>query len=187
MCIGHKEGEGFVADVVKAVRPPFDPAEVTHYYASMLQEYRIKQVTGDNYAAEWVTATFKDAGIKFVRSEQPKSQLYLEVLPLFTRGLMSIPDLPPLLKELRLLERQTHRSGKDTVDHGKRGSDDLANALAGCAVHCVKKGSYRSDLDWIHGPDASSQVNANTMSFDTEWSRRQYAQYLASGGYTKPY
>ena len=117
----------------------------------MLQEYRIKQVIGDNYAAEWVTATFKDAGIKFVRSEHPKSQLYLEVLPLFTRGLIAIPDLPPLLKELRLLERQTHRSGKDTVDHGKRGSDDLANALAGCAAHCVKKGSYRSDLDWIHG------------------------------------
>ena len=24
-------------------------------------------------------------------------------------------------------------------------------ALCGCAAHCVKKGSYRSDLDWIHG------------------------------------
>ena len=66
--------------------------------------------------------TFKDAGIKFVRSEYSKSELYLEALPLFTRGLIAIPDLPPLLKELRLLERQTHRSGKDTVDHGKRGS-----------------------------------------------------------------
>ena len=82
LCIGHKEGDGFVCDVVRAVRPPFDPAEVTHSYAGMLQEYRIKQVTGDNYAAEWVTATFKDAGIKFVRSEHPKSQLYLECLPL---------------------------------------------------------------------------------------------------------
>ena len=30
LCIGHKEGDGFVADVVRAVRPPFDPAEVTH-------------------------------------------------------------------------------------------------------------------------------------------------------------
>ena len=112
---------------MRGVRPPFDPAEVTHSYAGLLQDYRIKQVTGDNYAAEWVTATFKDAGIKFVRSEYSKSELYLEAFPLFTRGLIAIPDLPPLLKELRLLERQTHRSGKDTVDHGKRGSDDLAN------------------------------------------------------------
>ena len=110
------------ADVLRYAKPPFDPAEVTHSYAGLLQDYRIKQVTSDNYAANWVTATFKDAGIKHVRSEYSKSQLYLEALPLFTRGLIAIPDLPPLLKELRLLERQTHRSGKDTVDHGKRGS-----------------------------------------------------------------
>jgi hypothetical protein len=186
LCIGHKEGDGFVADVVRGVRPPFDPAEVTHSYAGLLQSYRIKQVVGDNYAADWVTATFKDAGIKFVRSEYSKSQLYLEALPLFTRGLIAIPDLPPLLKELRLLERQTHRSGKDTVDHGKRGSDDHSNSLCGCAAHCVKKGSYRSDLEWIHG-GSSAQVKEGVMTFDTEWRRRQFAHYVASGGYTKPY
>ena len=123
----------------------------------MLQEYRIKQVIGDNYAAEWVTATFKDAGIKFVRSEHPKSQLYLEALPLFTRGLIAIPDLPPLLKELRLLERQTHRSGKDTVDHGKT----WLRRPRQCSCVDVpriasRKGSYRSDLDWIHGGASST-------------------------------
>jgi hypothetical protein len=185
LCIGHKEGDGFVADVMRGVRPPFDPAEVTHSYAGLLQDYRIKQAIGDNYAAEWVTATFKDAGIKFVRSEHPKSQLYLEALPLFTRGLIAIPDLPPLLKELRLLERQTHRSGKDTVDHGKRGSDDYSNALCGCSAHCMKQGTYRSDLDWVHGP--SSEVKGSTMTFDNEWRRKLFAQYVASGGYTRPY
>jgi hypothetical protein len=47
------------------------------------------------------------------------------------RGAVSIPDLPPLIRELRLLERRTHRSGKDSVDHGTGGADDHANALAG--------------------------------------------------------
>jgi hypothetical protein len=32
-----------------------------------------------------------------------------------------------------LLERRTHRSGRDTVDHGTNGTDDFANALCGCA------------------------------------------------------
>ena len=27
----------------------------------------------------------------------------------------------------------------------------------------------------------------STMTFDTEWRRRLFAQYVASGGYTKPY
>jgi hypothetical protein len=33
-----------------------------------------------------------------------------------------------LVRELRLLERHTHRSGRDTVDHGRNGSDDFANS-----------------------------------------------------------
>ena len=33
---------------------------------------------------------------------------------------------------MRLLERHTHRSGKDTVDHGRGLHDDYANAVCGC-------------------------------------------------------
>ena len=39
-----------------------------------------------------------------------------------------------------------HRSGKDSVDHGAHGSDDCANALAGClyiAVHETRKPKMR--------------------------------------------
>jgi hypothetical protein len=36
-----------------------------------------------------------------------------------------------LTRELRLLERRTARSGKDSVDHGTGGSDDFANSLFG--------------------------------------------------------
>jgi hypothetical protein len=106
--------------------------------------------------ATWVETAFEDVGISYQRSELKKSQLYLEALPLFMRGAVSIPDFQPLLHELRLLERSTHRSGKDTVDHGRNGSDDYANALCGCAVHAVKS-EYDTSMAWVSGGDQVSR------------------------------
>jgi hypothetical protein len=73
--------------------------------------------------------------VGYVKSELPKSAIYLECVPLFTRGLVGLPDHSRLLRELRLLEHHTHRSGKDTIDHPKGGHDDHANAV--CGVLCA--------------------------------------------------
>jgi hypothetical protein len=174
LCIGHKERESrhFVADVVRGTRPPFDPVEVTKSYAELCREYRITAVHGDNYSAEWAASAFKDAGLHYVLSDKPKSQLYLEALPLFTRQAISLPSHPQLLRELRLLERQTHRSGRDTVDHGRRGSDDFANALCGCAAHAMKRG-YDTSYDWVAGPDYGRDPKA-TAEADARWRAVQY-------------
>jgi hypothetical protein len=91
-------------------------------------------ITGDNYGAEWVAGSVRDAGGEYRQAKLVRSELYLAGLPLFTRGVVSIPPLAQMLRELRLLERRTHRSGKDVVDHGVGGSDDYANALFG-ALH----------------------------------------------------
>jgi hypothetical protein len=82
---------------------------------------------------------------------------------LFTRGLISIPDHARLLRELRLLERRTHRSGRDTVDHGRSGSDDQINALVGAAVHSAvdDKDRYFASLAWVRGPDRESPWSRN--------------------------
>jgi hypothetical protein len=69
--------------------------------------------------------------VEYARAELPKSALYLEALPYFMRGAVSIPDMAVLIKELRLLERRTTLAGKDSIDHGRSGSDDHANVLAG--------------------------------------------------------
>jgi hypothetical protein len=137
-----------VLDVQRGAVPPFDPQQVTKGYAKLLREYRLHEVTGDNFAAEWVATAFKDAGTKYVRAEKAKSQLYLEAQTLFARGGISLPNHPVLLRELRLLERRTHRSGRDTVDHGARGYDDFANAALGCAALTMARG-YRTSLDWV--------------------------------------
>ncbi len=160
ICIGHEEDESFVADVVRGTKPPFDPQEVVKSYAALCKEYDITEVTGDGYSESWVETAFEDAGITYQRSELKKSQLYLEALPLFTRGAVSIPDFQPLLRELRVLERATHRGGKDTVDRPRRGSDDYANVLCGCAVHAVKLG-YDTSMAWVSGGDEVSEEERN--------------------------
>jgi Terminase large subunit, ATPase domain len=160
ICIGHDEGESFVADVVRGTKPPFDPQEVVKSYAALLKDYGITEVTGDGYSESWVETAFQDVGIAYQRSELKKSQLYLEALPLFMRGAVSIPDFQPLLRELRLLERSTHRSGRDTVDHGRNGSDDYANSLCGCAVHAVNPG-YDTSIAWVSGGDEVSEEDRN--------------------------
>src|SRR5262249_17835438 len=66
-----------------------------------------------------------------MRSPKPKGQIYLEALPVFTRGLARLPDHGRLVRELRLLERRTHRSGKDTVEHPRNGHHDHANVVCG--------------------------------------------------------
>ena len=131
ICIGHKEGESFVCDVVRGRRPPFDPQQAVEEFSTFLKSFRIGSVIGDNYSGEWVAAAFAKHNIDYRPAEKPKSALYTEVLPLWSRGQITIPDYPPLLRELRLLERKTHRGGRDSVDHPPRGSDDLANAVCG--------------------------------------------------------
>jgi hypothetical protein len=133
LCIGHKEGEKFVADIVTGRAPKFNPAETTAELAQVVRSYGIRQVTGDNYSGAWVADAWAVNGISYERADLPASELYKEAIPLFTRGDISIPDHSQLIRELRLLERRTSRMGKDSITHPNGGHDDFANALAGCA------------------------------------------------------
>lgn len=151
LCLGHREGETYVCDVIRGVRPPFNPADVVKQYARLLREYGIRSIRGDNYSAEWVQSAWRAEGISYERSPLPASALYLESLPLFVRGLVRIPNHAQLVRELRLLERQTSRGGKDRVSHGRTGMDDHANSVSGMLQMLTKtsKYKYRSNLDWV--------------------------------------
>jgi hypothetical protein len=132
VALGHQEHDRFIIDALRGVAPPFDPGSVTKEFADLVKQYRCGEVIGDAYGAEWTERAWsKDNALTYIRSELSKSDIYIETLALFTRGQVVLPDHPRLLRELRLLERRTHRSGRDTVDHGSRGSDDYANAVCG--------------------------------------------------------
>jgi hypothetical protein len=146
IAIAHKDADDrCVIDVVRGTTGKFDPHTVTKQYAALCQEYHVSEVTGDAYAREWVAGTWRETGIAYRKSPLVKSDVYLECIPLFTRGVVRLPDHATLLRELRLLERQTHRSGKDSVDHGRNGHDDYANAVCG-ALHLVGKINPADDL-----------------------------------------
>jgi hypothetical protein len=100
--------------------------------------------------------------------------LYLETLPLWTRGCVSIPNHTPLTRELRLLERRTARSGKDSVDHGPSGSDDFANALAGAMWLASRPGQQPAWTAPIFIPKAGGHFGDHPG-----WG-------LADGGGTQP-
>jgi hypothetical protein len=81
LCIGHREAktDRFIADVVRHVPPPFDPASVVDEYAKLLKGgYGVREVRGDTYAGAWVAEAFKAAGIRYLTADRPKSVLYLE-------------------------------------------------------------------------------------------------------------
>jgi hypothetical protein len=142
LCVGHVENDVFVADLVRGRRPPFDPQSVASEYGTLAREYWCGEITGDAFAGEWTAQAFEAAKIKYKRAEHVKSTLYLEGLPYFSRGQVAIPNHELLIRELRLLERRTTRSGKDVVDHPPAGSDDHANVLFGAIW--LAKGHNRS-------------------------------------------
>jgi hypothetical protein len=119
----------FVADVIRGRKG--DPNAAVVEFVELAKCYRCTTIAGDNYAAEWVAGAYREAGVEYMRSPLVRSELYLAGLPLFTRGVVQIANQAPLLRELRLLERRTARSGRDVVDHGAGCSDDFANALFG--------------------------------------------------------
>jgi hypothetical protein len=171
IAIGHKEGDRYIIDLVRGTKfgVPFDPHEVTMAYGKLCQEFGIGTVIGDNYSAAWVSGAWGRTGVSYVRSDIPKSQIYLEVLPCFSRELVSLPDHPKLLRELRLLERRTHRSGKDSVDHGKTGHDDFANSVCGVLrTLSAYVGGFDLDLyQRVNGeiPDTPRQLDQKYASY----------------------
>jgi hypothetical protein len=173
IAIGHREGDVFVVDVVRGRNGPFDPQEVTKEYAQLCRDYHISRVTGDNYAAQWVVDAWrKAAGFEYVPSRLPRSEIYLECLPTFTRGLVRLPDHARLVRELRLLERQTHRSGKDAVNHPRNGHDDHANVACGVIDLITRAARDASMVPNIYPPPDFSTASCGPLpgSMGDSWS-----------------
>jgi hypothetical protein len=175
------EAERYVLDVVRGTRQgqKFDPQQVTREYAELLKQYRISGVTGDAYAAQWVAGAWLDTGIIYTTSDIPKSAIYLECLPLFARGLVRLPDHPKLLRELRLLERVTHRGGKDSVDHPRGQHDDYANAV--CGVLRTLSNYLGFSLERMLD-DGDENTKERQVSEADQWARFRMGAYLRSMG-----
>ncbi|HEX4025880.1 MAG TPA: hypothetical protein VHX52_14440 [Steroidobacteraceae bacterium] len=136
-----------VLDVLQAVAPPFDTEAAVSGMAETLKNYGLREVHGDQYSGDWVPAAFGRYGITYKPSELTRSEIYLEVLPLFSQGRIELLDLPVLRTQLLLLERRTRAGGRDSVDHPRGSHDDHANAAAGALRLAAPATTSRSWFD----------------------------------------
>lgn len=178
LCIAHREDEEtngkFVADLITGRKPPFDPHVVTQEFVGIAKAYGCNQITGDAYSGEWLAKSVEEAGARYVTADLPKSALYLEALPLFSRNAVNLPNHPILVRELRLLERRVHRSGKDSVDHPSGGSDDYANAVVGAMrASTVDNLAYDETLNWVSGGDEDEPERDEIGVSSAYWRRYQ--------------
>lgn len=137
LSIAHREGELTVVDMVRGRNG--SPAEIVSEYARVLRPYRIKRVHGDRYAGRWPRDEFAKYGIEYVPSTQDRSALYLELMARLNSGAVILPPDKRMQRQMASLERRTHRSGRDSIDHPPGGHDDRANAVAGAVANATKR------------------------------------------------
>jgi hypothetical protein len=159
MAVTHAEGDVAVLDCLVEIRAPFNPDEATLQIAATLKSYRISATVADRYAAQWVVAAFGRNDIKLEHSKRDRSQIYLDCLPLFSAGRARLLDDTRLVAQFSQLERRTFSTGKDRVDHGRHGQDDLCNAAAGAMVLATEPSGYISDLSWVGLEQEQKQSN----------------------------
>jgi hypothetical protein len=140
LAIGHRdEKKKIILDCLDWHPSPNDPHAVVASMAKRLQEWNIKRVTGDAYAAEFASRAFQDRGITYSHCEKTKGVLYAELLPILCAGEIELLDHKLLIKQLAGLERRTRSGGRDVIDSPPKGHDDLSNVVAGVAFLCNKK------------------------------------------------
>jgi hypothetical protein len=151
LAVAHREGERVVLDLLREVRPPFSPDQVTFEFAAALKSYGVTTARGDRYAGQWPAERFRAHGISYEPCEKPKSDLYRDLLPALNAGRVELLDHPRLVAQLCGLERRTVRGGRDSIDHMPNAHDDLANAVAGAVDVALGSGiglASLSDAQW---------------------------------------
>lgn len=150
LCVGHLKGDTLVVDLLHHYPSPHEPYAVVKRMADTCKRYRVRHVTGDRYAGNWVSDAWRDNGIKYQPSELSSSEAYAELMPRFTTpGALQLPELEVLIKELCNLEIRVRPNGADLITHppGRGHHDDAAVVVALLATVTKKKVHRVGGLD----------------------------------------
>lgn len=161
--VSHDEDGVAVLDAVLEIRAPYSPTAASEQIAKLFRSYGIRKTTGDRYSAQFVVDAFGPHGVVYEHSARDRSAIYADCLPLFTSGRVRLLDNPRMVNQFASLERRTSPLGKDRIDHGVGGHDDLCNAAALSMVLAS------AVSDWSHGRamlelmrrDKAAQANAS--------------------------
>ncbi|MFZ0033391.1 MAG: hypothetical protein WAK60_00190 [Sedimentisphaerales bacterium] len=139
LSIAHRDKKRkVIIDIIRRHKAPHSPAQIIASMSEEIKRFGLREITGDAYAAQFVVDAFKSNGIRFIKSELNKSEIYLEMLPRICSNQVELLDDEILILQLAGLERRTRSGGKDIVDHQKGAKDDVANAVSGVSAICGK-------------------------------------------------
>jgi hypothetical protein len=136
-----------ILDLVHERRAPLSPEATVAEFVEIAKPYRVPEVTGDRYSEVFVREHFRSRGLGYLASDQDRSALYVEMLPLLTSGRAQLIDDARLIAQLVSLERRTGGSGRDQITHPRNQHDDVANAAAGALVHAAAWGEQAMFAD----------------------------------------
>ena len=143
LAISHIENGRAILDLVRERKPPFSPDDVSKEFADTIKSYGIAGCRGDRYAGGWPRERFAAYGVDYLAAAQPKSDLYLNLLPLLNSGRVELLDHPRLTAQLCALERRTVRGGRDSIDHAPGAHDDIINAAGGAIVCAAQRNAQQ--------------------------------------------
>jgi hypothetical protein len=171
--IGHSDfgREVVIVDALREIKAPFSPEVVVGELAQLFKSYRISLIYGDRYGGEWPREQFSKFSIRYEPAPKPKSELYVDLLPLINSCRIELLDNVHLVSQLCALERRTARSGRDSIDHPPGAHDDVANAVAGLAAINNKYPGYDQSYRWLDDDDDPDGARA--------WRAMRLAQHIA--------
>jgi len=181
LAVGHvdRDKQTVVLDCLREITPPFSPEIAVSELCKVLKSYHIGRVTGDRYAGEWPVEQFQKFNVHFDQSAKPKSDLYIDLLPLVNSARVELLDHAKFVAQLCNLERRTARGGKDSIDHPQGAHDDLVNVVAGlCAVNNMNGGYDALQMARnFNGSNREDDPDGNAA-----WRAARLSTYLQSGG-----
>jgi hypothetical protein len=134
LAIARRDGAKAVLCRVVEWKPPFSPDAATAECCQVLKEYGLATVIGDNYAASWPVERFRHNGVRYVRSDKAKSDIYLAFLPLLNSQRVELLDHARTNRQLLGLERSKSNLGRETITHQRNAHDDLINSASGALI-----------------------------------------------------
>ena len=96
LAIAHRRKQRRNPRLSQSVRPPFSPDEVAAEFAASSNPMALHTVRGDRFGGDWPAECFSSHGIHYETEQRPRTDIYKDVVPLFTAGRVELLDDPKI-------------------------------------------------------------------------------------------
>jgi len=131
--MGHEDKEeNVIVDLAIAFEPPLNIVEIENLYEDLCRRYRVVDIALDQYLSLATIKRLQDKGLPargVKRGAKSDVQIYQPLLELVNIKKIKLPDYPPLIRELKFLQRVTY-TNRYRVEAAPGFTDDLADAVA---------------------------------------------------------